>query len=237
MSGDSFEFPHDVRGWLSRAQGELLFKLSQRNPSLGRVVELGSYHGKSTICLAQGSRKVGGGPIYAVDNFVGGPYVGMGPSFFAVFRENIEKHHLADGVAPLVSDSASAGHGWTGGAIRLLFIDADHSYSAVRNDFTVWEKHIPVGGIVAFHDTLAWPGVIRFVAELILQGTFADFKTRLGSGGLTYAVKSSSPKPLARRWLALGGFFLLQLFTLHEKAFPLLVTLRRKFSGRMGQAL
>jgi len=52
-----FIFPEDVEGWLWDKEGEELYKLAQRNKDLGVVVELGSYHGKSTICLAQGKKK------------------------------------------------------------------------------------------------------------------------------------------------------------------------------------
>ena len=36
--------------------------------------------------------------------------------------------------------------------IDLIFIDGDHSYNAVKNDFEIYSKYINKGGIIAFHD-------------------------------------------------------------------------------------
>lgn len=61
-----FYFPRSVKGWLSFEEGRLLFKLAQLNPHLGVVVGAGCFHGRSTICLVQGSQCVGGGKIYSI---------------------------------------------------------------------------------------------------------------------------------------------------------------------------
>jgi len=46
-------------------------------------------------------------------------------------------------------DSVSAGIEWTE-PIGFLFIDGDHSKAI--NDFDAWNKHVILGGYVAFHD-------------------------------------------------------------------------------------
>jgi predicted O-methyltransferase YrrM len=35
----------------------------------------------------------------------------------------------------------------------LIFIDADHSYDAVRSDFQAWAPKLAPGGVLAFHDS------------------------------------------------------------------------------------
>jgi hypothetical protein len=48
----------------------------------------------------------------------------------------------------------------------LLFIDARHDYKYVRADFIAWERFVPVGGMVAFHDYgTRFRGVDRVVHE------------------------------------------------------------------------
>lgn len=48
----------------------------------------------------------------------------------------------------------------------LVFIDADHSYRAVRDDIAAWLPKVTHGGILAGHDyNYEWPGVIRAVDE------------------------------------------------------------------------
>ena len=55
-----------------------------------------------------------------------------------------------------------------GRPVDFVFIDADHSYEGVRQDFERFSPLVRPGGIVAFHDIAgdAWPGVVRFFGEL-----------------------------------------------------------------------
>jgi len=66
----------------------------------------------------------------------------------------------------------------------LIFIDADHSYEAVRTDFCAWVSHLSAKGLVALHDSRLSPrrkdlgtdaGPVRFVNELLNNesGTWA----------------------------------------------------------------
>lgn len=57
------------------------------------------------------------------------------------------------------------------GPFDFIFIDGDHTYAGVRDDFRAWSLLVRQGGVVALHDT--WPngdrhepGVVRFVDEL-----------------------------------------------------------------------
>jgi hypothetical protein len=56
-----------------------------------------------------------------------------------------------------------------------LFIDADHSYDAVRDDSEIWLPHVVSGGIVAWHDySEAHPGVVRAVDEIVASGSVTN---------------------------------------------------------------
>ena len=46
-----------IDGWLSPNEAELLFNLTKRNPYDGVIVEIGSWKGKSTVCLGRGSQQ------------------------------------------------------------------------------------------------------------------------------------------------------------------------------------
>lgn len=185
-------FPNDVKGWLSPGEGELLFKLAQKEPHLGVIVELGSYHGRSTICLAQGSKKVKGRKIFTVDNFKGDSCFGPQKNFYKTLSNNIRRYRLDQYVSIIKGDAARAAYNWHK-PIRLLFIDTDHHYEGVSRDFVAWEKYIAPKGLVVFHDSLEWPEVSKFICELIRAGGFKNFRTLSGSGtaGITYASKKS----------------------------------------------
>jgi hypothetical protein len=49
-----WKFPTDVRGWLTPKEGETLAQLAEGK----LVLEIGSYHGLSTICMAQTAKMV-----------------------------------------------------------------------------------------------------------------------------------------------------------------------------------
>lgn len=53
--------------------------------------------------------------------------------------------------------SFDAVRGWTT-PVDFLFIDGDHSESAVRKDWDDWKEFVIPGGIVAFHDAKTFPG-------------------------------------------------------------------------------
>lgn len=137
-------FPNKVDGWLVPTEGRLLYQLAQKNKELGVVVELGSYHGKSTICLAQGAQNANDGKVYTVDIFQGGRYANAN-DFLPKFMGNIASYGVGDSVTPIKGDFLEVARKWDK-PIRLLFIDGAHQYENVKRDFEAWEKHVVMGG-------------------------------------------------------------------------------------------
>jgi hypothetical protein len=59
------------------------------------------------------------------------------------------------------------------GEFDLVFIDADHSYEAVKRDWRDWTPKLKIGGLIALHDSRPVPGrcpescgPVRLVREL-----------------------------------------------------------------------
>lgn len=150
-----------VEGWCKPAERHLLYHLARYGPGEGAIVELGSWKGLSTIYLAAGSKAAARERVTAIDLF---PF-----STMTAFRKNLLLSGVDDWVVPLAADSCNVGMAWTGPAIRLLFIDGDHTYDGVRQDYAAWRAHIAPGGIIAFHDALepTWPDVSRFLDEVL----------------------------------------------------------------------
>lgn len=46
---------------------------------------------------------------------------------------------------------------FSGEPVDLLFIDGDHSYAGVRDDFLMYSQLVRVGGLIAFHDIVEHP--------------------------------------------------------------------------------
>ena len=166
-----------VEGWLSDTEGYLLYRLARDGEGQGAIVEVGSWMGLSTAWLAAGSKAAARERVHAVDVFDGGPMLkgsdvvpDEGTTYHR-FVENLEGLGLFDQVEPIVAESAAAARGWTGGAIRLLFIDGDHRYPGVKADFDLWSPYVPLGGVVVLDDsTDAYPGVVQLFREILAEG-------------------------------------------------------------------
>jgi predicted O-methyltransferase YrrM len=163
-----------VEGWLDPGDGYLLYRLARDGEGQGAIVEIGSWMGLSTAWLATGSKEAGREHVHAIDVFDGGPTLKDNDvirdegTTYHHFTGNLEKLGLFDYVEPTIAESSAAAQRWTGGAIRLLFIDGDHRYAAVKQDFDLWSPHVAVGGYVVLDDAIeTYPGVLQVFNEAL----------------------------------------------------------------------
>lgn len=148
-----------VRGWLADEEAVALYELARSCTGRGVIVELGSWRGRSTICLALGSRAGAGVPVVAIDRHT--------DETFVDFTANIERAGVADLVRPIRSLSHPAAEGFDE-PIELLFIDASHTYEDAWLDFQLWVPKVVEDGIVAMHDT-TWAGSKRVSEECLYR--------------------------------------------------------------------
>lgn len=142
-------------------------------PVRGDIVELGAWVGLTTSYLATACMVRREGCVHAVDTFAGTkegethyPSIRrFGGSTQAAFRDQITRAGVTNYVKEVVGLTTEAALGYRGAPIRLLLIDADHSYAGVRADFEAWIPHVAPGGLIIFHD-YALPSVARFVDEI-----------------------------------------------------------------------
>jgi predicted O-methyltransferase YrrM len=158
----------DIEGWLNLAEGHLLYKLARSVTGRGAIVEVGSHMGKSTTWLACGSLSGKGSTVYAVD-----PWDGSGEAPEA-FLHNIRAACIDKLVSPIPMSSEKAAASFDQ-PVELIFIDGDHSYEAVRLDLELWLRKVVEGGVLAFHDSIQFPGVARMLeAHVFPSNQFAD---------------------------------------------------------------
>lgn len=155
-----------IEGWLDASEGKWLFNAARSLPRHANVVEVGSYKGRSTCCLALGCRE-SEGRIFAVDSFDGGPNLPKTNSL-PEFTANLERFGLAEFVEPIAGISTQVAKAWNK-PIHFLFVDGSHLYEDVLADFAGFFPHVVPGGIVAFHDVVneSWPGVGKAWRESI----------------------------------------------------------------------
>lgn len=169
----------DVPGWLTDEEGEALYELARACSGKGVIVEIGSFKGKSTICLGRGSQAGASAPVYAVDPHTDGRFV--------EFMGNVERAGITELVRPVASLSQAAAADFDE-PIELLFVDGAHQYELVLEDFERWVPKVLDGGWVAFHDTTWTTGPRKVVGPAIYRSRrFKD--TRFVAGSTTIARK------------------------------------------------
>lgn len=165
--------PEDLSGLIDDDQGNVLRYLASQVPARHAVVEIGSFRGKSTSFLADGSRLGNGAPVYAVDpwDLPGNPYGKHGfsaPEVRESFESQLRSCRLWSRVNPVQAFSTVAASNYQGPEIGLLYIDGDHEEHAVRNDIRAWSPHLADEHTLVFDDldTARNPGVRVVVDEL-----------------------------------------------------------------------
>lgn len=156
-----------VEGFLvSPDQERWLFRTARSLPGEGNIVEVGSFKGRSTCCLAYGclgSKRT----VFAVDTFNGNAVDFDHRDFFEDFRRNIEERGLARYVQPLRGQSVDIAKRWRR-PIHFLFIDGSHQYEDVLHDFQAFFPYVVPNGVVALHDVVeTWPGPLRAWHEVV----------------------------------------------------------------------
>lgn len=151
---------------VSPDQEHWLFRTARSLPHGAAIVEIGSFKGRSTCCLAYGCRGTRK-HVFAVDTFEGNDADFHHRNFFQEFWQNIEERELTTYVTPVQGWSSEVARTWDN-PIHLLFIDGAHQYEDVLADFYGFLPHVVPGGIVALHDVVeTWPGPSRAWHDVI----------------------------------------------------------------------
>jgi predicted O-methyltransferase YrrM len=131
------------RGWMLPPAGELLYRHAKDADPAGEVVEIGSYAGKSTVCLARGVQASGraNACLHAIDI-----------KFQPDFRPNLTRLGVIDLVDCTERPSLGAADRWTR-PISFIYIDGSHAKAHAYADLLVWDMLVVPGGIVALDDT------------------------------------------------------------------------------------
>lgn len=158
-----------VYGFMDDAEIALLYKLATEVPAGGVIVEIGSFQGKSTIALATGAKEAGA-LVWAIDpheDIQVTEQTHYGMENHAALLQNLTTYHLGDVVRVVALSSWAVARAWEDNPIDLLWIDGDHRYEAVKDDFMFWSQRVTTHGKIAMHDTTGhWPGVTRLLEEI-----------------------------------------------------------------------
>lgn len=175
-----------VAGWLTDDQARRLFERASELGSGARMVEIGSFQGRSTIVLASAA-----GPeveLIAIDPHAGGdrgpreiaPDRALGDADLEAFVHNLTAAGIIDRVRHVRAPSAEA-HAAVDGDIDLLYVDGAHRFGPARADLRGWGSRVSGGGTMLVHDAFSSIGVTAALFSDIVFSPSWRYVGRTGS--------------------------------------------------------
>ena len=159
-----------AKGFMPPTEGEALSSAAAAYASVGPIVEIGTYCGKSTIYLAAAAEHAGQ-VVITVDHHRGSeenqpgweyhdislvdPAVGLLDTLPG-FRSTLAPTGLESHVIAIVGRSAQVARFWQH-PVGMLFIDGGHTEAAAQADYEGWAPRIVRGGALAIHDVFPDP--------------------------------------------------------------------------------
>ena len=182
----TLELISDVEGWLTDAQARRLWDAAGRVPAGGRIVELGSFRGRSAIVLARSSTPEV--EVIAVDPHGGGdrgpqeitPDAELGSADNQAFNANLERAGVKERVRHVRAMSSDA-HGDVEGPLEMLYVDGAHRYAPAREDIDRWGARVVPGGSMLIHDSFNAIGVMLAQLRLLFLSPHWRYVGRSGS--------------------------------------------------------
>jgi predicted O-methyltransferase YrrM len=152
-----------TEGFMEPPELEYLSRAASR---MGRIVEIGSWKGRSAIAMASNTE----GLIFCVDTWSG--HLEASDHFSAeCFKDFLRNTKDYVNILPIPLESTQAcltfwEHGFQ---FDMIFIDGRHDYEGVAADIHAWRDVLAPRGILCGHDYghSDWPGVKKAVDELV----------------------------------------------------------------------
>lgn len=183
---DVFRSVADVQGWMTRDQARRLWNRASELHSGDRVVEIGSYHGRSAIVLATAAPA--GVQVVCIDPHGGND---RGPQQFEgefaegqrdheTFVANLRRAGVIDRIRHIRKPSQDAADD-VQGDVELLYIDGAHRFKPARADIERWGRKVGGGGTLLIHDSFSSVGVTLALGATLLTGPHFRYIARSGS--------------------------------------------------------
>jgi predicted O-methyltransferase YrrM len=204
MDARQLEVARAAKGFMPDDEGLALHAAGRDGGSVGPLLEVGSYCGKSAVYLGAAAR-AGGTVLFSVDHHRGSeenqagwehhdpevvdPDTGRMDTL-PFFRRTIERAGLEDAVVAVVGDSPVIAANWRT-PLGLVFVDGGHALDVVLADYEAWSPHVAAGGVLVFHDVFEDPRDGG-------QAPFEVWKRAVASGQFTPVSTTGSLRVLRR---------------------------------------
>ena len=172
-----------VEGWLTDDQARVLRHAAAAITPPGRIVEIGSFRGRSTIVLAEAAPA--DVEVTAIDPHAGtdrGPQeietsAATGEADHERFFANLDRAGVRERVRHVREFSHNAHHA-VEGEIDLLYVDGAHRYGPARDDIVRWGARVKPGGRMLIHDSFSSVGVTLAICRVLVAGGEFDYRGR-----------------------------------------------------------
>ena len=170
MDARLLEVARAAKGFMPDDEGLALHTAGRDAASVGPLLEVGSYCGKSAVYLGAAAR-AGGTVVFSVDHHRGSeenqagwehhdpevvdPETGRMDTL-PFFRRTIERAGLEDAVVAVVGDSSTIAENWRT-PLGLVFVDGGHALDVALADYEAWSPYVAAGGVLVFHDVFEDP--------------------------------------------------------------------------------
>jgi MMP 1-O-methyltransferase len=204
MDARLLEVARAAKGFMPDDEGLALHAAGRDGGSVGPLLEVGSYCGKSAVYLGAAAR-AGGTVLFSVDHHRGSEENQAGwehhdpevvdPDTGRIdtlpfFRRTIERAGLEDAVVAVVGDSPVIAANWRT-PLGLVFVDGGHALEVVLADYEAWSPQVAAGGALVFHDVFEDPRDGG-------QAPFEVWKRAVASGLFTPVSTTGSLRVLRR---------------------------------------
>jgi hypothetical protein len=185
-----------AKGFMPDDEGLALHEAGLTGGTVGPLLEIGSYCGKSGVYLGAAAR-ARETVLFTIDHHHGSEENQAGwehhdtdvvdartgrMDTLPFFRRTIEDAGLESVVVGVLGDSPTVGRYWTV-PLGFLFIDGGHAEDVAMADYETWARHVLPGGVLAIHDVFEDPEDGGQAPFHVWQRAVADGFTPLGTTG------------------------------------------------------
>jgi predicted O-methyltransferase YrrM len=175
-----------VEGWLTDEQAHQLWHSASPLEPKQRIVEIGSFRGRSTIALALAAPE--GVEILAIDPHSGvdrAPQesklnLEVGAEDAQIFASNLRRFGVTEKVSHIQKTSELA-QGDVPRPVDVLFIDGAHGVRSARQDILFYGDLVPDGGTMLIHDSFSSMGVTLALVSTLFSSRQFRYAGRTGS--------------------------------------------------------
>ena len=183
---ETHDFVSTIKGWMTPAQARRLWDSATALQPGARIVEIGSYYGRSTVLLATAVEP--GVEVIAIDphgSNVRNHEVEEGleeqaDAMSKAFLAELERGGVSDRVN-YIRKSSHAALWDVEGQVDLLYIDGSHDFFPAKADMVEWGARVAPGGTMMIHDSYTSVGVTLAIMACLWPSTKFRFVGRSGS--------------------------------------------------------